>query len=596
MKTVPERIAALRAAMKEAGVDGFLIPSSDPHMSEYLPDSYQARSWFSGFNGSVGTLAVTADAAALWVDGRYFIQAERQIAGSGIELMRIAQKGTPEIPAWLADTLPENGVMGVDGMVTATSTVEKLNKAFEKKHISIRDIDFVTPLWEGRPAAPATPAWLLDVKYAGKTAAEKLAQLREKLQEKGANAMLVSRLDSVAWLLNLRADDIACTPVAMAYCLVLPDSATLFINRSRLPQEAQDALAKEGVQTAAYEDVANAIAAIGQTVTALYEPDGLNYTLYNAWKANPNVTLLAGEEPVQQLKGVKNEVEIENIKNAHVKDGVAMVRFQMALEDKMARGEAVTECDVAEMLSTLRREQPLCLGESFDTIPAYGANAAMMHYHAVPETCATLEPHGFLLVDSGGQYLDGTTDITRTYSLGELTDEEKTYYTWVLKCHIDIAKVIFLEGCTGGNLDIIARSPLWQHGIDYRCGTGHGVGFVGGVHEGPQNLRTNNHAVFQPGMTITDEPGVYEEGKIGIRIENELVCKEWDTTEYGRFLCFEPITYCPIDTRPVKVELLDDAELTWLNNFHQTVYRTLENSLNDREREWLKAACAPLTR
>ena len=364
----------------------------------------------------------------------------------------------------------------------------------------------------------------------------------------------------------------------------------------RAPQEAQYALAKEGVQTAAYEDVANAIAAIDQMVTALYEPDGLNYTLYNAWKANPNVTLLAGEEPVQQLKGVKNEVEIENIKNAHVKDGVAMVRFQMALEDKMARGEAVTECDVTEMLATLRREQPLCLGESFDTIPAYGANAAMMHYHAVPETCATLEPHGFLLVDSGGQYLDGTTDITRTYSLGELTDEEKTYYTWVLKCHIDIAKVIFLEGCTGGNLDIIARSPLWQHGIDYRCGTGHGVGFVGGVHEGPQNLRTNNHAVFQPGMTITDEPGVYEEGKIGIRIENELVCKEWDTTEYGRFLCFEPITYCPIDTRPVKVELLDDAELTWLNNFHETVYRTLESSLNDREREWLKAACAPLTR
>lgn len=596
MKTVPERIAALRAAMKEAGVDGFLIPSSDPHMSEYLPDCYQARSWFSGFNGSVGTLAVAADAAALWVDGRYFIQAERQLAGSGIELMRIAQKGTPEIPAWLADTLPENGVMGVDGMVTATSTVEKLNKAFEKKHISIRDIDFVTPLWEGRPAAPATPAWLLDVKYAGKAAAEKLAQLREKLQEKGANAMLVSRLDSVAWLLNLRADDIACTPVAMAYCLVLPDSATLFINRSRLPQEAQDALAKEGVQTAAYEDVANAIAAIDQTVTALYEPDGLNYTLYNAWKANPNVTLLAGEEPVQQLKGVKNDVEIQNLKNAHVKDGVAMVRFQMALEDKMARGESVTECDVAEMLSTLRREQPLSLGDSFDTIPAYGANAAMMHYHAIPETCATLEPHGFLLVDSGGQYLDGTTDITRTYALGELTDEEKTYYTWVLKCHIDIAKVIFLEGCTGGNLDIIARSPLWQHGIDYRCGTGHGVGFVGGVHEGPQNLRISNQVAFQPGMTITDEPGVYEEGKIGIRIENEMVCKEWDTTEYGRFLCFEPITYCPIDTRPVKVELLDDAELTWLNNFHQTVYRTLESSLNDREREWLKAACAPLTR
>lgn len=596
MKTVPERIAALRAAMKEAGVDGFLIPSSDPHMSEYLPDCYQARSWFSGFNGSVGTLAVTATDAALWVDGRYFIQAERQLAGSGIELMRIAQKGTPEIPAWLTGMLPENGVMGVDGMVTATSTVEKLQKAFAKKQISIRNIDFVAQLWEGRPAMPATPAWLLDVKYAGKTVHEKLALLREQLAKKEANAILLSRLDSVAWLLNLRADDIACTPVAMAYCLVLPERATLFIDRSRLPQEAQEALSKEGVETAEYGDVEKAIASIGQKVTALYEPDGLNYTLYSAWKANPCVTLLAGEEPVQLLKGVKNDVEIENIKNAHVKDGVAMVRFQMALEDKMANGDPLTECDVADMLSALRREQPLSLGDSFDTIPAYGANAAMMHYHAVPETCAKLEPHGFLLVDSGGQYLDGTTDITRTYALGEPTEEEKTYYTWVLKCHIDIAKVIFLEGCTGGNLDIIARSPLWQHGIDYRCGTGHGVGFVGGVHEGPQNLRTTNQVVFQPGMTITDEPGVYEEGKIGIRIENELVCKVWDTTEYGRFLCFEPITYCPIDTRAVKVDLLDDAELTWLNNFHQVVYQSLESHLNDHEREWLKAACAPLSR
>lgn len=596
MKTVLERIAALRAAMKQAGVDGFLIPSSDPHMSEYLPDCYQARSWFSGFNGSVGTLAVAANAAGLWVDGRYFIQAERQLAGSGITLMRMGQKDTPEISAWLAETLPENGVMGVDGMVTATSMVEKLKNTFAKKQISIRDVDFVAPLWEGRPAAPATPAWLLDVKYAGKTAAEKLAQLRGKLQEKGANAILVSRLDSVAWLLNLRADDIACTPVAMAYCLVLPDSATLFINRSRLPQEAQDALAKEGVQTADYTDVEKAIAVIDQPVSALYEPDGLNYTLYSAWKANPHVTLMAGPEPIQQLKGVKNEVEIQNIKNAHVKDGVAMVRFQMALESKMASGESMTECDVAQMLSALRRAQPLSLDDSFDTIPAYGKNAAMMHYHAVPETCATLEPHGFLLVDSGGQYLDGTTDITRTYPLGAPTDEEKTYYTWVLKCHIDIAKAIFLEGCTGGNLDIIARSPLWQHGIDYRCGTGHGVGFVSGVHEGPQSLRVTNQVPFQPGMTVTDEPGVYEEGKIGIRIENEMVCKEWKTTEYGRFLCFETFTYCPISTRPVKIELLDDAELAWLNDFHMVVYQTLESHLDDKEKAWLKAACAPLSR
>ncbi|WP_074017401.1 aminopeptidase P family N-terminal domain-containing protein [Anaeromassilibacillus senegalensis] len=596
MKTVPERIAALRAAMKSAGVDGYLIPSSDPHMSEYLPDCYGARSWFSGFTGSVGTLAVTAEKAALWVDGRYFIQAEHQLAGSGIELMRVAVKGTPEIPDWLAENLPQGGVMGLDGMITAISTVEKLEKEFAEKKITIKDIDFVSPLWEGRPPVPATTAWLLGTEYAGKTAHEKLEQLRDALAEQGADATLLSRLESVAWTLNLRADDIAYNPFPLSYCLVLPESATLFINKKRVPAEVEATLNAEGVQVAPYEDAASAIASVRTPVTALYEPEGTSYTLYHAMKANASIKLQAGEEPVQPLKGVKNEVEIQNIKNAHVKDGVAMVRFQMALEAKMASGETVTECDVADMLTGLRKAQPLNLGDSFDTIAAYGANAAMMHYHALPETCAKLEPHGFLLVDSGAQFRDGTTDITRTYTMGELTDEEKTFYTLVLKSHIDLARVVFLEGCTGGNLDIMARSAVWRHGIDYRCGTGHGVGFVGGVHEGPQNLRITNNVAFMPGMTVTDEPGIYEEGKVGIRIENELLCKEWGVTEYGRFLCFEPITYCPIDVKPVKVDLLDNDELDWLNEYHALVYKTLESSLTPEEQDWLKTACAPLSR
>ena len=587
MQTTNEKIALLRAAMKAAGANACLIPSSDPHISEYLPAHWSARRYFSGFTGSVGNLVVTETASALWVDGRYFVQAAHQLEGSEIVLQKMGVEGVPTLMEYLTDALGEGQVLAVDGMVTATSTMKELQKALAKKGATVKSVDLVEGNWPDRPAVPASQAFLLDEAYAGRSAAEKLADLRAELAKKDAGAMVVCRLDSVAWLLNLRAADLDCTPFALAYCFVTPDDAILFINTARLPAEAVEALSRQGVRVTDYDHLLGALTGYHHDQTVLVDEAGTNWAVYSALAENPVFTLKAGEDPIQALKGVKNPVEIENLKNAHVKDGVAMVKFQMWLEEKMAAGEAVTEVDVDEKLMSLRGEQALNIGVSFDTIAAYGANAAMMHYHATPGNCTTLAPKGFLLVDCGGQYLDGTTDITRTYALGELTDNERTYYTYVLKSHIDMAKLQFLNTCTGGNLDVIARAPVWAHGIDYRCGTGHGVGFVGGVHEGPHNLRITNQVKFMPGMIVTDEPGIYEEGEVGIRIENELLCCERVKNQYGQFLGFEPVTYCPIDLTPVRPELLDAEEKEWLNAFHQMVREKLTPHLNATEAAWL---------
>lgn len=587
MPTTNEKIALLRSVMKAAGANACLIPSSDPHISEYLPAHWAARRYFSGFTGSVGNLVVTETASSLWVDGRYFVQAARQLEGSEIVLQKMGVEGVPTLIEYLTDALGEGQVLAVDGMVTAASTWRQLAGALAKKGASLKSVDLVQDNWPDRPAVPATPAWLLDDTYAGRTAAEKLADLRAALAEKGASAMVVCRLDSVAWLLNLRADDLDNTPFALAYCFVTPDDAVLFIDASRLPAEAAAALERQGVRVTDYGHLLGFLTGYHHDRTVLVDMAGTNEAIRAALAANPVFTLVEGEDPIQALKGVKNPVEIENLKKAHVKDGVAMVKFQIWLEEQLAAGAAVTEVDVDEKLQALRAAQPLNIGVSFDTIAAWGPNAAMMHYHATPEACSTLAPRGFLLVDCGGQYLEGTTDITRTYALGELTDNERTWYTYVLKSHIDLAKLQFLSGCTGGNLDVIARAPVWAHGIDYRCGTGHGVGFVGGVHEGPQNLRINNQVVFKPGMTITDEPGIYEEGEVGIRIENELLCCERMKNQYGQFLGFEPITYCPIDLTPVRPELLDAEEKEWLNGYHQMVRELLTPHLTAPEAAWL---------
>ncbi|WP_419503055.1 aminopeptidase P family N-terminal domain-containing protein [Candidatus Allofournierella excrementavium] len=594
MLSTNEKTALLRAAMKAAGANACLIPSSDPHISEYLPAHWSARRYFSGFTGSVGNLVVTETASALWVDGRYFVQAAHQLEGSEIVLQKMGVEGVPTLPEYLTDALGEGQVLAVDGMVTATSTMKELQAALAKKGASVKSVDLVEGNWPDRPAVPASEAFLLDEAYAGRSTADKLADLRAELAKQEAGAMVVCRLDSVAWLLNLRANDLDNTPFALAYCFVTPDDAILFINTARLPAEAVEALGRQGVRVTDYDHLLGALTGYHHDQTVLVDEAGTNWAVYSALKGNPVFTLKAGEDPIQALKAVKNPVEIENLKKVHVKDGVAMVKFQMWLEEKMAAGEAVTEVDVDEKLMALRGEQALNIGVSFDTIAAYGANAAMMHYHATPGNCATLAPKGFLLVDCGGQYLDGTTDITRTYTLGELTDNERTYYTYVLKSHIDMAKLQFLNTCTGGNLDVIARAPVWAHGIDYRCGTGHGVGFVGGVHEGPQNLRITNHTVFKPGMIVTDEPGIYEEGEVGIRIENELLCCARVKNQYGQFLGFEPITYCPIDLTPVRPELLDADEKEWLNAFHQMVREKLTPHLSAAEAAWLAEKTKPL--
>ena len=594
MLSTNEKIALLRTAMKAAGANACLIPSSDPHISEYLPAHWSARRYFSGFTGSVGNLVVTETASALWVDGRYFVQAAHQLEGSEIVLQKMGVEGVPTLLEYLTDALGEGQVLAVDGMVTATSTMKELQAALAKKGASVKSVDLVEGNWPDRPAVPASEAFLLDEVYAGRSTADKLADLRAELAKQEAGAMVVCRLDSVAWLLNLRANDLDNTPFALAYCFVTPDDAILFINTARLPAEAVEALSRQGVRVTDYDHLLGALTGYHHDQTVLVDEAGTNWAVYSALKGNPVFTLKAGEDPIQALKAVKNPVEIENLKKVHVKDGVAMVKFQMWLEEKMAAGEAVTEVDVDEKLMALRGEQALNIGVSFDTIAAYGANAAMMHYHATPGNCTTLAPKGFLLVDCGGQYLDGTTDITRTYTLGELTDNERTYYTYVLKSHIDMAKLQFLNTCTGGNLDVIARAPVWAHGIDYRCGTGHGVGFVGGVHEGPQNLRITNHTVFKPGMIVTDEPGIYEEGEVGIRIENELLCCARVKNQYGQFLGFEPITYCPIDLTPVRPELLDADEKEWLNAFHRMVREKLTPHLSAAEAAWLAEKTKPL--
>lgn len=590
--TTNEKIQNLRRTMKENGVFACLIPSADPHMSEYLPDHYKTRAYFSGFDGSAGTLVVTQEAAGLWTDGRYFIQAERQLENSEVALFRMGVEGVPTVMQFLAQELGSRRLLGTDGMVTATGTVREL----QSLGIAVKSVDCTSENWKGRPAVPSSEVYVHEVEYTGLTASQKLALLREKLAAAGTDTMVVTRLDSIAWLLNLRGSDIEYNPFFLSYVLVQPQQTTLFVNTSRLNKRAKEYLAENGVSLREYDEVLPCLQAISEPGKVLADPGSVNYAIWQALEENPALTIIEGEEPVQGMKAVKNETEIANLHNAHVRDGVAMVRFQRELERRMTQSIVTTECDIEEILRELRAEQALNVGESFSTIAGYGVNGAIVHYHALPESCATLKPKGLILVDSGAQYLDGTTDITRTFALGELTEEEKKYYTAVLKTHISVARTVFLAGTTGATLDMMARHIMWDKGLDYRHGTGHGVGYFGGVHEGPHNLRTTSQVPFQAGMLITDEPGYYEEGKVGIRIENELLVTKLFDNEYGTFLGFEVLTYCPIDVTPVLVDELSDEEIDWLNEYHQMVYEKLEGSLQQEERAWLKEKTAPLTR
>ena len=595
MNTVPERLAALRAAMKANGVDVYLIPVGDPHSSEYLPDHYTSLTYFSGFHGENSNFVVTMTESAVWADGRYFVQAEKEIAGTEIQLMRMGEPGVPTAEEYCGKVLPEGGTLGLCGLTANCALVNNLKKELEPKHGSIKTLFLEDELWvEGRPARPATPAWILPKEYAGFSPAEKLEQLRGKLKEQGCTAQLVGKLDNLAWLLNLRAMDIECTPYAMAYCYVTPDRAVLFIDQARVTPEAKAELEANGVTLADYDSILDGMAAETEPQTVLAESATVNYAVYQVLESNPALTVKDAADPLLAMKGVKNEVELAHLRESHLRDAVAMVRFQIELENRLASGEQLTELTVDEILHKYRSADDKFLVESFGTIAAYGGNAAMMHYHATPEDHAVLQRKGFLLVDSGATYMDGTTDITRTYPLGELTEDERLFYTWTLQCHIDIAKAVWLDYCDCHMLDTIAREPLWRHLINYRCGTGHSVSFVGNVHEGPHALNGRNTTLMRPGMIVTDEPGVYEAGEVGIRIENEIECYHKADNQYGTFLAFRPLTFVPIATSPIVPGVLDKEQIAWLNDYHRKVFEQLAPRLTEDERAWLAEKCAAI--
>ena len=590
--TVNEKIAALRGEMAKANVDALVIPTSDPHMSEYIPEAWKARKEFSGFTGSAGTLVITTEESGLWTDGRYFIQAEGQLSGSEIKLFRMREKGVPTVEEYLADTQAGKTV-AVDGAIYPAASGLLLQEKLEKVGAALVSEDLVMPVWENRPELPHTPAYVLDVKYAGLSPKEKLQQVREKLAEKNADAQLYSTLDCANWLSNVRASDIAYNPFATSYVLVLKDEARLYLDEDGLSAE-DIACLKETLILRPYAAITEDLSGDLGGAKMLVNKAAISYDNLLRLMKNGTVSIVYGTDVVEALKGVKNPTELKNIRQAHVWDGVALANFWVKLQNRMEAGEAVSEYDVCLMLSAERAKMPENRGDSFDTIAGYGPNAAMMHYGPTAEKSDMLQKKGFLLIDSGGQYLTGTTDVTRTFVMGPISEEEKTDFTRVLKSHIQLAMAVFPEGTKDGMLDCLARQQVWKYGLDYRCGTGHGVGFFGGVHEGPQSFSPRSSGVLQEGMTITNEPGLYLEGKYGIRTENLLEVVFWKETEYGRFLKLEPMTLFPIDRKAIDVELMTREELDYLNDYHQKVYKALAPHVEPETLPWLEEACQAL--
>ena len=589
--TVNQRIEALREVMKREHLAAFIFPSTDPHQGEYVPDHWKGREFISGFNGSAGTAVVTLTSAALWTDSRYFIAAEEQLRGTEFQLMKLKMPGTPTIADWIGKECGAGTEVAVDGMVNSASFVKELIADLRQQGgITLRtNLDPLAQIWKDRPAIPENPVEIYPMKYAGDSCREKIARIRKGLREKHADGMLMSALDDIAWTLNLRGTDVHCNPVFVSYLLISSRDVTLYINKVKLTPEVEAYLKAEGVGVAAYEDVAKGLKDYFE-YNILLDPDEVNYTLYKQVSRE----IVEAESPVKRMKTIKNPTEIAGFRSAMLKDGIAMVKFLRWLKPAVEAG-GQTEITVSDKLESLRAEQPLYRDISFDTIAGYQAHGAIVHYEATPDTDVPLKPEGFLLLDSGAQYLDGTTDITRTIALGPLTEEQKRVYTLVLKGHIQIELCKFPSGASGTQLDILARQALWREGLNFMHGTGHGVGTYLNVHEGPHQIRMEyKPAPFVAGMTVTDEPGIYLEGKFGVRIENTLLVTPYKETQFGQFLQFESLTLCPIDTTPIIRELLLDEEIAWLNQYHQNVLATLSPHLDDEEKEWLKAACAEI--
>ena len=587
--TIKKRIQDLRQWMVQANVEAFIIPSTDPHLSEYVAPHWQSREWISGFTGSAGTVVVTQQEVGLWTDSRYFLQAAQQLEGSGIDLYKEMLPETPSITDFLCQRLKAGESVGIDSSVFSMQEANRLEKELAGRQICLQALpDPMETIWINRPNLPEAPAYLYETKYAGKTCAEKLETLRSEMKSIGVNAILLSALDEIAWTLNLRGSDVHCNPVVVSYLLVSMEEAHYFIEPQKLTEEVCNFLKDNHITYHPYKDIYTFLTELKDT-DILLTPDKTNYAIYTA--ASRSCRIKEVPSPVALLKAVRNEQEIQGLRAAMHRDGVALVKFLKWLEKAVPQG-GQTEMSIDRKLHELRAEQPLYMGESFDTIAGYGPHAAIVHYEASPETDAPLQPRGFLLLDSGAQYLDGTTDITRTIALGPLTEEEKTDYTLILKGHIDLAMAVFPEGTRGAQLDVLARMPIWQHHMNFLHGTGHGVGHFLNVHEGPQSIRMNENPVtLRPGMVTSNEPGVYKANSHGIRTENLVLTVPAGEGMFGHYLKFETVTLCPICTRGIIRDMLTQEEINWLNQYHQTVYEQLSPSLNEEERQWLKQAC-----
>lgn len=590
---IKERLMKLREEMSKEGMQAYIIPTSDFHETEYVSEYFAARKYMSGFTGSAGVLVVLLDKAGLWTDGRYFIQAANQLAGSGIDLMKQGQEDTPSIEEYIVTNLTQGSIVGFDGRVMNVNDANKYKQAFMMHDIKmVTDKDLVGRIWDDRPALPCTETFHYDEKYAGKSISEKLTQVREAMKGYNCRSHIVTKIDEIAWLYNLRAHDVPHFPVALAYTIIKENDAMIYIDASRLDEESKTLFAQNHIQVKDYEAIYEDVKTLEGSV--LVDGNFVNSKIVYSL----NTEIVYAQDPIVLLKAMKNEIELANTRNAHIKDGVACTKFMYWLMQNVNNG--ISEMSAQEKLQELRKEQADYLEDSFNTICAYKEHAAMMHYSSNEETNVELKPEGMLLVDSGGQYLDGTTDITRTFVLGSITEEEKKWFTLALKGHIRLEKANFLYGCRGLNLDILARGPLWDLDMDYQCGTGHGVGHLSNVHEAPNGFRwkivpeRNDSCVLEEGMITSNEPGVYVEGEFGIRHENEMVVVKGNKNFYGQFMHFETLTFVPFDRKGIDKSLLSEDELAWLNDYHASVYEKISPFLTNEEAEWLKEACRPL--
>ncbi|MGO5052957.1 aminopeptidase P family protein [Lachnospiraceae bacterium LCP25S3_G4] len=592
MTVVAERVAKLRTLMAEKGIDAYVVPTADFHQSEYVGEHFKARKFISGFSGSYGTVVIAKEEAYLWTDGRYWFQAEKELEGSGIGLQKMFEPGVLTTTEWLAACVPENGKVAFDGRVLSMEEGQEYEEALTAKHICIEySVDLINDIWSDRPELSTKPAFFLEEKYTGESTASKLERVRSVMKEQGATVHVIASLDDVCWLLNVRGDDIDFFPLLLSYAVVKMDCVDVYVNDSKLNEEIRGEFAKNNVIIHPYNDVYNDVSKLDASETFMIDPMKMNYALYKDIPAGAKTVQCAN--PTILFKAMKNPVELENIKRAHIKDGIAVTKFMHWVKTRYDK-ETITELSSADKLTEFRKEQEGYVRDSFEPLCAYKDHAAMMHYSPCEETDVKLEAGAFFLNDTGGGYLEGSTDITRTFVLGSVDDEMKQYFTAVVRAMMSLSRANFLYGCYGYNLDILARGPIWDLNKDFKCGTGHGVGYLANIHEPPTGFRwyvvpsKNEHHQLEEGMVITDEPGIYEDGWFGIRIENEFIVRKGEKNKYGQFMNFETITFAPIDLDAIDPEYMTKPEREWLNNYHKDVYEKISPYLNDEERAWLK--------